>query len=270
MTESTYQLAFIGAGNMAEAIARAAIDHLVLEPSQMIAADPSPERRQAFMNLGLAVTDSNAEAIAAADAVLLAVKPQVMSDAARDLAYHGHADQVVISIMAGISTEKLTNAIGRPTRVVRVMPNTPLMAGLGMAGVASGADTQPGDDELAMKLLSAGGSKAIRVEETLIDAITAVSGSGPAYLFYLAEAMEQAADGLGLGDHARTLVAQTLLGAAKLLAESDEPPTELRRKVTSPGGTTEAACNHLDATSVSQHIVEALKAAEARGRELGA
>lgn len=269
MPESQYQLAFIGAGNMAEAIARAAVEHLVLEPSQIVAADPSPQRRQAFVDLGLAVTDSNAEAIASAEQVLLAVKPQVMPDAARDLAYHGRPEQVVISILAGITCAKFAAAVGRLTRVVRVMPNTPLMVGYGMAGIATGPDAQPGDDDLALRLFSAGASKAIRVDEPLIDAITAVSGSGPAYAFYLAEAMEAAADQLGLGDHARTLVVQTLLGAAWLLDESGEPAADLRRKVTSPGGTTEAACNHLDQTGVMQHITQALHAAEQRSKELG-
>jgi len=272
MTDTPYQLAFIGAGNMAEAIARAAVEHLILDPAQVIAADPSPQRRQAFVDRGIAVTDSNAEAIAAADQVLLAVKPQVMPDAARDLAYHGRPQQVVISIMAGVTCAKLAAAVGRPTRIVRVMPNTPLMVGYGMAGIALGPDASPGDDDLAMTLFSAGASKAIRVDESLMDAITAVSGSGPAYAFYLAEAMEAAAHELGLADHARTLVAQTLLGAAKLLEQSGENsggPADLRRKVTSPGGTTEAACNHLDQTGVMQHIIDALKAAEARSKELG-
>jgi len=255
---------------MAEAIARAAIDHVIFDPAQLIAADPSPQRRQVFLDLGVAVTDSNAEAIDQAASALLAVKPQAMAEAARDLSYHGRADQVVISIMAGITCAKLGGAIGRPTRLVRVMPNTPMMIGRGMAGIALGPDARPGDDELALKLFSAGGSKAIRVEEAQLDAITAVSGSGPAYLFYLAEAMEQAAADLGLADHARTLVTQTLLGATELLAGSDDPAAELRRKVMSPGGTTEAACRHLDRQQVKASLIDALKAAERRSKELGA
>src|SRR5690606_36198081 len=138
--------------------------------------------------------------------VLLAVKPQVMAQAAAELAAHGRADQVVISIMAGIGSGKLAAAVGRPTRVVRVMPNTPMMVGLGMAGIALGGDAKPGDDALAMDLFSAGRSRAIRVAEKDLDAITAVSGSGPAYLCYLAEAMEKAARELGLAQHARLLI----------------------------------------------------------------
>ncbi|NBC11181.1 MAG: pyrroline-5-carboxylate reductase [Planctomycetes bacterium] len=270
MPDTPYQLAFIGAGNMAEAIARAAIDHLVFDPAQLVAADPSPQRRQVFLDLGVAVTDSNAEAIDQAASVLLAVKPQVMADAARDLAYHGRPDQVVITILAGITCAKLGGAIGRPARLVRVMPNTPMMIGRGMAGIALGPEARPGDDALALRLFSAGSSQAIRVEEDQLDAITAVSGSGPAYLFYLAEAMEQAAADLGLADHAQTLVTQTLLGATELLAQSRDPAATLRRKVMSPGGTTEAACQHLDGQQVKQAIIDALAAAERRSKALGA
>jgi pyrroline-5-carboxylate reductase len=265
-----HTLGFIGAGNMAEAIARAAIDHGVLRPGDMIACDPTEARRAVFTSMGIATTADNAAVVAGSAQVLLAVKPQVMAQAATDVSRHGTAEQVVISIMAGVTTAKLADAIGHPTRIVRVMPNTPMMVGLGMAGVSLGPGAQPGDDDLAMRLFSAGGSRAIRVDEAHLDAITAVSGSGPAYLFYLAEAMERAAGEMGLGEHARELVAQTLLGAATLLSRSGESPTELRRKVTSPGGTTEAAIRTLDGSDARDLVVRALHAAEHRSRELGA
>jgi len=302
-----YLLGFLGAGNMAEAIAKAAIDGGVVPASQMIAADPSDVRRDVFARLGIATTIDNKEVIGQSSQVMLAVKPQMMRQVAADLAACGSADQIIQSIMAGISIAKLNAAIveagGKPMRIVRVMPNTPMMLGHGMAGIATatgwhgqaaarvglpveersihgqtaadrGLPVPHLDDdpaELAFKLFSAGG-KAIRVDESLIDAITAVSGSGPAYLFYLAEAMQQAATDLGLGEHARMLVAQTLLGAAHLLMASPDDsggPAELRRKVTSPGGTTEAAIRTMDAAGVSKAIIEAIKAAERRGKELG-
>lgn len=263
-----HKLGFIGAGNMAEAIARAAIDHGVLKAGEIIASDPTPARRELFASLGIAV-GSNEEVIRQSGQVLLAVKPQVMADAAADLGRFGTAEQVVISIMAGVTTAKLAAAIGRATRIVRVMPNTPMMVGLGMAGVCTGPDAQPGDDDLAMRLFSAGGSKAIRVKESDLDAITAVSGSGPAYVFYLAEAMEKAAAELGLKDDARLLVSQTILGAAQLLATSADTPAELRRKVTSPGGTTEAAIRHLEGNKSIDVVVNAIKAAQKRSVELG-
>ncbi|MEO0963929.1 MAG: pyrroline-5-carboxylate reductase [Planctomycetota bacterium] len=276
MTDLPHTLAFIGAGHMAEAIARAAIDHGVLPADRLIASDPTPERRVVFADLGVATTDDNAAAVASAEQVLLATKPQAITAAGGALARQfGDAlrdGQIVITIMAGITTAKLADALGRPadaTPIVRVMPNTPMLVGRGMAGVALGPGARPGDDDLAMRLFSAGNSKAIRVDEPHLDAVTAVSGSGPAYLFYLAEAMTRAAHDLGLADHADTLVAQTLLGSAELLADSEHPPAELRRRVTSPGGTTEAAINHLDGNTSHDVIVNALKAAATRSVELG-
>lgn len=266
----TYTLGFIGAGNMAEAVARAAIEGNVIAATDMIAADPTPARRDLFASLGVAVADDNAAVIARSRQVLLAVKPQVMLQTAADLSKGLTGEQVVISIMAGVTTDKLEAAIGRAVRIVRVMPNTPLMVGCGMAGVALGAHAEAGDDDQTMRLFSAGDSRAIRVEERLLDAITAVSGSGPAYVFYLAQAMEKAAADLGLGEHARLLVSQTILGAARLLADSGEAPGDLRRKVTSPGGTTEAAIRHLDSAHTAGAIGDAVRAAERRSRELGA
>lgn len=262
-------LGFIGAGNMAEAIVRAAIEADVVQPGDVVAADPSEARRAAFADLGVDIVADNAEVIAQSQQIVLAVKPQMVAEPAGDLAKHLTDDQVLITIMAGIRTAALEQAIGREARIVRVMPNTPMMIGRGMAGIALGAHASDGDDDLAMRLFSSGHSAAIRVDEEQLDAITAVSGSGPAYLFYLAEAMEQAATELGLDEHARQLVGQTLLGAAELLCRSPDAAAELRRKVTSPGGTTEAAIKHLDSQEVRQHIVDALAAAEVRSRELG-
>jgi pyrroline-5-carboxylate reductase len=142
------------------------------------------------------------------------------------------------------------------------------MVGHGMAGISLGKDARPGDEALTLKLFLAGG-EAIMVDESQLDAITAVSGSGPAYVFYLAEAMERAARELGLTDNASLLVRQTIFGAAHLLATSGEPPAELRRKVTSPGGTTEAATKHMDGNKTIDVIVNAMKAAEKRSKELG-
>lgn len=264
-----YELGVIGAGNMAEAIVRAAVQRGMLAPGAILAADPSPQRRAVMAELGVEATDDNARVLAGARQVMLAIKPQALGAIAPQLAEHLRPEQVVISIMAGIGTAKLAQAIGRPSRVIRVMPNTPLMSGLGMTGIAPGPDAQAGDADLALRLFGAAG-EAIKVREQLMDAVTAVSGSGPAYVFYLAEAMQQAAADLGLGEHARLLVTQTLRGAAELLAQSDEPAGELRRRVTSPGGTTEAAIRTLEAAGVKRAVVEAIKAAEARGRELGA
>ncbi len=275
-----YQLGFLGAGGMAEAIAIAAIRKGVLTPGQMIASDPSEARRQIFNNLGVATATENRLVIHQSAQVLIAVKPQVMKQAAADLAVTGRADQVIISIMAGISTAKLVAEItaspgapgtsGKPApRVIRVMPNTPLKVGKGMAAICLGGAAQAGDETLAMELFGAGG-EVVTVEEDKMDAVTAVSGSGPAYIFYVAEAMERAARELGLEALAPMLVRQTILGAATLLAESSHTPADERRVVTSPGGTTEAAIKHLDGNKTIDVFVNAIKAAEKRGRELGA
>ena len=262
-----HTLGFIGAGNMAEAIARGAIDKGVLPAAKIMASDPSADRRGVFEAMGVRTVEENAQVIAESDQVVLAIKPQVLASMAGDLKQYGRDDQVLISIMAGIGSAKLCEVVGKPVRVIRVMPNTPMMAGLGMSGVALGEHAQAGDEELALKLFGAAG-EVVRVEEKLMDAVTAVSGSGPAYVYYLAEAMQQAAQELDLDD-ARLFVTQTLLGAARMLSESSDTAAELRRKVTSPGGTTAAAIEHMESKNVRQAIVDAVKAAEARGRELG-
>jgi pyrroline-5-carboxylate reductase len=271
-----YELGFLGAGNMAEAIAKGAIKQNLLKPSQMIASDPYEPRRTLFNSIGIKALATNEEVIKNSRHLLMAVKPQVMPQAASDLAQFMTADQVVITIMAGINSRKLASTINATRsmpislRIIRVMPNTPLMSGQGMAGLALGPHAQPGDEKLAMKLFGAGNNKAVLLDESKIDAITAVSGSGPAYVFYLAEAMEKAARELGLEADAFLLVRQTILGSAMLLSESTDTPAELRRKVTSPGGTTEAAIKHMDANKVPEIVVNAIKAAERRSKELGA
>ena len=267
-----FRLGFIGAGNMAEAIARASIQNQVVAADRLIAFDPAEARREVFAALGVTLGRSNADVISQSEQVLLAVKPQVLAPVAEDLGRALRDDQIVLSIMAGVSTAKLGGAIGRAVRIVRIMPNTPMMVGQGMAAIALGPEARRGDQALALEVFGAGG-KAIEVPESLLDAVTAVSGSGPAYVFYLAQAMERAAEDLGLGGHARLLVGQTILGAAHLLVhaarEGAEGPAELRRKVTSPGGTTEAAVHHLEGNKSFEVIVNAIKAAEERSRELG-
>ena len=274
-----YELGFLGAGNMAEAIVKAVTSTGLIKAEQLIASDPSDVRRALFTGLGVTCVADNETVIKQSKQILIAVKPQVMPQAAADLGRFGSTDQIIITIMAGVSSEKLGAAIaaGRgpgggsaaDVRVIRVMPNTPLQVGFGMAGIALGKGAKPGDEALTLKLFTAGG-KAVVVPESAIDAITAVSGSGPAYVFYLAEAMEAAAAQLGLGEHGRVLVAQTILGSAQLLAASTDTPAELRRKVTSPGGTTEAAIKHMDGNKSIEVIVNAIKAAERRSKELGA
>ena len=264
-----YELGFIGGGNMAEAIVRAAIDRGIIEPGRMMVSDPQPPRLALFERLGVRAAADNAMVIRQAGQIVLAVKPQTFASLATELRACNVNEQVLVSIMAGITTAKIESALGRPARIVRVMPNTPLLVGLGMSAVAMGPHARAGDDELTLRLLSAAG-EAIRVEERDLDAVTAVSGSGPAYVFYLAEAMADAALKLGLSrEHAALLTKQTILGAAKLMKDSAEAPAELRRKVTSPGGTTQAAIEHLESAGISNEIVQAIQRAADRSRQLG-
>lgn len=270
-----YTLGILGAGNMAEAIVKSALDMKVLEPEQIIASDPSEARRKVLANLGIEVTDSNEQVISSSQQIMLAVKPQVMQQAAADLARFGQGERVVLSIMAGVTSQKLADTIaaasaggGLQPRIIRIMPNTPMLAGQGMSGVARGVGSHAGDESLAIRLFGAGSNRVIMVPEAALDAITAVSGSGPAYVFYLAEAMQAAAEQLGLQDSA-AIVRQTILGAATLLAQSPDDAATLRRKVTSPGGTTEAAIKHMQSQHVHQAVADAILAAYARSIELG-
>jgi pyrroline-5-carboxylate reductase len=263
-----YELGFVGAGNMAEAIMRAAISSDLVAAGGIIVADPSPERRQVAEALGTVTTEYNADVIAQAKQIVLAVKPQMFATVVPELRGLNIDEQILISIMAGLSTQRIASEVGGQARIIRVMPNTPFMVGAGMAGVALGEHAREGDEKLALDLFRAAG-QAVVVSEELIDVVTAVSGSGPAYLFYLAEAMVAAGEEMGLDDQADLLVRQTILGAAQLLAASPDSAAELRRKVTSPGGTTEAAIHHMDTNNVRDHIFGAVHRAADRSRELG-
>lgn len=253
---------------MAQAIAGGAIQRGVIDAKNIIASAPSDTNREVFAKWGCATTPDNKAVAAQAQQIMLAVKPQKFPLVAPDLADTLTDDQVLISIMAGVSSARIAELLGKPCRVVRVMPNTPSLVGAGMSGVALGEGAQEGDDALSKQLFAAVG-EIVELTEPMINAINAVSGSGPGYLFFFAEAMEKAAIELGLGDNARRIVAQTFFGVGKLMLETGEDPAELRRKVSSPGGTTQAACESLDADQVKQAIAKAMQAAYDRAVELG-
>lgn len=275
-----YALGIIGAGNMAEAIARGVISGGLLKPSEIIAADPALARRELFhQQLQIRAVENIAEAASDARQILLSVKPQQMAQVLSELSAVLSPRSLLISIAAGISTSFIESRLGQAMRcrVVRAMPNTPLLVGAGMVALTRGKNAGD-DDVLAARSLftpetSAGGSstsEVIEIPESLMDAVTAVSGSGPAYFFLLAEKMIEAGIALGLTPvHARQLTAQTALGAAKMLATLADSPEELRDKVTSPGGTTQAAISHLESQGVPAAIMQAVKAAADRSKELG-
>jgi len=267
----TYELAIIGAGNMAEAIARGLITGKVLTPQQMIAADVSSERRDLFTNkLFIKAVESPAEAASEASTILLSVKPQNMKDVLNDLRPVIDDDALVISIAAGISSRFIEeNLAPKRCRVIRTMPNTPMLVGEGMAAIAAGSRATQRDLDHARRLF-APAAAVIDVTEDKLDAVTALSGSGPAYFFFLVEQMIRAGVEMGLTEkEAHILATKTALGAAKMLTISTDSPQELRRKVTSPKGTTYAAITHMEQHDWPQVVVNALKAAQRRGRELG-
>ena len=262
----TYHLGIIGGGNMGGAIVRGGVRVGVLHASSIIVADIDQARLKQFESLGCAVT-TDASAAASAEQIMLAVKPQAFPAVAQAVSPLS-ASKVVISIMAGLSSSKMRASLGPAARIVRAMPNTPCQVGAGMTAIALGEGAQPGDEAMAVALFDAIG-RTVLVDESLMYAVTAVSGSGPAYVFLLAEAMEQAAIELGIDRHtARTLVEQTVMGAGRLLVESGQNASELRQAVTSPGGTTAAALEVMFEQELPEVIAEAVLAARNRGIEL--
>ena len=229
----------IGGGNMAEAILRGLL-RAGFEPAQLSAADPVPERRALLAReLGVRVVADNRDVAENSDLVLIAVKPNSLAEATAAVA--GCTNPIYLSIVAGATRAALAGLLGAEARIVRAMPNTPALVGHGAAAVAGGRAATPTDLEWAMGILSAVGEVVV-VEEALMDAVTGLSGSGPAYLFLLAEALIDAGEAEGLPrDIAVALTEQTLLGAATLLRRSDDPPATLRENVTSTGGTTAEA-----------------------------
>ncbi|MBC8310634.1 MAG: pyrroline-5-carboxylate reductase [Phycisphaerales bacterium] len=256
-------LAVIGGGNMAKAIIEGAVAGSVLESDAIAVADPDEMSRLHFEKLGCR-TFQSAEELPSSPYVLLAVKPQVFPSIAQHI--HG---EVIYSIMAGVTIGQIEKTVGC-LRIVRIMPNLPCSIGYGAAGLAVGDSTSQEDALLAHQLFSAIGI-VTEVQEGLMDAVTAVSGSGPAYLFLLAEAMVEGGVLSGLDrETADALVRQTLIGASALLLGDERSAGELREAVTSKGGTTAAALDVMNTRNVPDAISDAIVAARDRGRELGA
>ncbi|MBA2482227.1 MAG: pyrroline-5-carboxylate reductase [Planctomycetes bacterium] len=261
-------IAFIGGGNMASAMIKS-LAALPLPP-QMTVSEPDPGKRASFTALGLTATADNCQATASARIVCLAIKPQMSAQVVPELGAAWAADKVLVSILAGMSTATLATWLPAGARVVRAMPNTPLAIGKGMVGLCRGKHASDADLALA-EALFAPCARVLRVsDEARMDAVTAVSGSGPAYFFRFAEALVDAAVQLGFTrDEAILLVGQTGAGSWDYLLASGFEAKRLREQVTSPGGTTAAALQVLEEQDFSGIISRALAAAQRRGQELG-
>lgn len=268
----SYELGIIGAGNMAEAIVRGVLSAKLLLGHQIIAADPSAVRRELFAKqLGVQVVEDNSAAAGNCRTLFLSVKPQHMAAVLGGLGGVLKPDTLIISIAAGISSGFIEKQLGgqTPWRVIRTMPNTPMLIGEGMVAMASGRNARPEDLHLARGLFEVC-AQVMELPEDKIDAVTAISGSGPAYFFFLVEQLVQAGVEMGLTpEQAHTLATRTALGAAKMLTTSSDSPAELRRKVTSPGGTTQAAIETMQSRDVPASIIAAVHRAAQRSRELG-
>ncbi|MBC8008254.1 MAG: pyrroline-5-carboxylate reductase [Prolixibacteraceae bacterium] len=262
------RILFMGGGNMATALIGGLLQQ-GFKAGDLRVVDVSDEARQRLQQqFGVSVMPAFGGEIAE-DVVLLAVKPQQMRAVAKDLRARLRG-QLVISIAAGIRTADLTRWLGGHERIIRVMPNTPALIRSGVSGLFAGAFVNQVDRDSAQSVLGAVGGVVWVREESDIDVVTAISGSGPAYIFYFIEALEEAAVGLGLNEgQAHELAVQTFVGAAKLAAGSNESAAVLRARVTSKAGTTEAALQAMEASGIKRKIVEAVRAAARRSRELG-
>lgn len=263
------KLAIIGIGAMGSALAKGLIRSGKVKAEQIIAADVVPSKLEAISALGVQTTNDNKFAIQQSDIVLFCVKPQVINEVLVDVApVIDPQKHCVISIAAGVSIANIESALPRGTPVVRVMPNTPAQVLAGASAVALGTNAGEKHRRIAHEIFSAVGL-VVDVPEKLMDAVTALSGSGPAYVFIFAEALTDAGVNLGLSrDVALKLAAQTLFGAAKMLLETGKHPAELKDMVTSPGGTTIAALSVLERNAFRGTIIEAVAAACERSKEL--
>lgn len=263
-------IAFIGGGNMARALIGGLLQ--AGHPATAITvADPGDKARHAAAaDFGVRVTACNAEAVEDADVVVLAVKPQIMPTVLAEVGASLSARPLVISVAAGITLATLERGLSAQVGVVRAMPNTPALYGAGMTGMVANAAVDRAQRTLAGEILAATGQTLWLDDEALMDVVTAVSGSGPAYFFALAEQLALAGERAGLSPPAAAQLArQTAFGAGLMLVESGLPAAELRMRVTSPGGTTQAALESMGQDGFERLVERAVNAAIRRGRELG-
>eukprot|EP00239_Pterosperma_sp_CCMP1384_P004853 CAMPEP_0197859080 /NCGR_PEP_ID=MMETSP1438-20131217/33414_1 /TAXON_ID=1461541 /ORGANISM="Pterosperma sp., Strain CCMP1384" /LENGTH=270 /DNA_ID=CAMNT_0043475471 /DNA_START=192 /DNA_END=1004 /DNA_ORIENTATION=+ len=262
------RIGFIGAGMMAEALAKGFIDKGVSKATSMIATDTAEVRRKVFSDFGIATSSSNSEVVKNSDIIFIAVKPYVVREVLEETKGLLTSDKLIVSIAAGITVDTIQAAAGGHSKVVRVMPNTPCLVGETAAAMAMGSGTDGSDEAVVKELFGAVGAIHV-VAEKLLDAVTGLSGSGPAYVFMMIEALSDGGVKAGLPrDVALSLAAQTVKGAAEMVLTTGKHPGQLKDAVTSPGGTTIAGVHELEKGGMRANFINAVEAAAKRSTEL--
>jgi len=271
LTNFRRKIGFLGAGRMATALARGCVQSALISGDQLLAADPSEAARAAFADQvpGARFAKDNQQLLAETDLVVLAVKPQIMPKALADILGCVTSQHLLVSIAAGVTLQRLAASLPDSTRLIRVMPNTPCLVGLGASCYSRGAHASQDDGQAVHQMLESVG-QAYPVEESMLDAVTGLSGSGPAFVYRAIEAL--AAGGVASGlpeDLALKLAAQTTRGAAEMIISTGSSPAELCQQVTSPGGTTLAGLDAFGKNGAGNSLIAAVKAATKRSIELG-
>ncbi len=264
------RIGFIGAGNMAEAIISGLLNSRTVAPDRIMASDVMPERLETMQTTyDIKTTTDNVALVAASDILVLAVKPQVAKAVLAGISSHTNASKLMISIVAGLTVSAMASGLGPGTRIVRTVPNTPVFVREGMVALASDSPASS-DDFLITEAIFHPVARIVSIEEKFMDAAIGVSGSGPAYVFLMIEALSDGGVKMGLPRPvALELAAQTLLGAAKMCLETGRHPGQLKDMVTSPGGTTIAALHKMEAGGVRAALIDAVEAATQRSETLG-
>ena len=264
------KVGFIGAGNMGEALIKGLVAANLVRPEAIYASDVRLERLKALdQQYGIRLLADNAELVRQVDIVILAVKPQIMAPALRQIASAVTKKKLLISIAAGVSTTTIRAALGKAARLIRVMPNTPALVLEGVTAVAKAEGLEPGDLDTAGEIFSAVG-RVVVLDEELMDAVTGLSGSGPAYVAVVIESLADGGVKMGLDRiTAMTLATQTVLGAARLMIETGMHPGALKDMVSSPGGTSIAGIAALEEGGIRTTFIKAVERATLRSRELG-
>jgi pyrroline-5-carboxylate reductase len=269
-SDAVPRIGFLGAGKMATALARGWLTAGLVTVERVVASDPLPQARQTFeAETGFRALQRNCEVVTASDLLVLAVKPQAIGPLLAEIRSGVGARHLLVSIAAGVSLQQLAEGLGSGHRLVRVMPNTPCLVGASASGYAPGEAATPEDISLVDRLLNAVG-RAFRLPEHLLDAVTGLSGSGPAFVYVMIEALSDGGVRMGLPrDVATALAAQTVFGAAKMVLETGSHPAVLKDMVASPGGTTIAGLHALERGGLRAALMDAVEAATRRSMDLG-